>query len=348
MKKRNILIIRTSAMGDVAMCIPVIYSFATRYPEIEIKVLTQPFFSRLFVNAPTNISFILADWKGKHKGIRGIYRIFKELQMCPIDCIADLHNVLRSWIIDAYFLLKGIPVRMVDKERNRRKELVCSENEKVGQQNYAQRFADVFSRLQLPVTKDFTSLFSMEELNNTHLPILQPNDGNYFIGIAPFARYQTKTYPLPLMEKVVRYLSDKGYHLFLFGSKGKEQVILKTWEQKYKSCIALPGLLTLREELLLMAHMDVMLTMDSANMHLASLVDTPVVSIWGSTTPACGFMGWKQSEDNAICQHLPCQPCSISGREKCPLQHFSCMWSISPKDICHRIELNLPSNNECL
>lgn len=347
-KKKNILIIRTSALGDVAMCIPVIYSLAKSYPEIGIKVLTQPLFARLFVNAPTNISFILVDWKGKNRGIRGILRIQQELKTHRIDCVADLHNVLRSWIIDAYFLLRGTPVHIVNKERRKRKELVCSENEKAGQRNYAHRFADVFSKLQLPVTTDFTSIFSFEELNNARLPILQPDDDNHCIGIAPFARYTTKTYPLPLMEKVISLLNDKGYHLFLFGSKGKELSILKTWEQEYPSCIALPGLLTIQEELLLMGHLDVMLTMDSANMHLASLVHTPVVSVWGSTTPGCGFLGWRQSEENAVCLHLPCQPCSISGREACPLQHFSCMRSISPEEICHRIELNLFSKNECL
>lgn len=104
-EKKTILIIRTSALGDVAMCIPAVYSLAEDYPDLEIKVLTQPFFARLFVNAPANISFILTDWKGKHRGVRGIFRLLKELRRYHIDCVADLHNVLRSWIIDAYFLL---------------------------------------------------------------------------------------------------------------------------------------------------------------------------------------------------------------------------------------------------
>ena len=349
MKKRNnILIIRTSALGDVAMCIPVVYSLAKRYPDIEIKVLTKPLFSLLFVNAPANISFILTNWKGKQGRVRGLYRILRELHMCRIDCVADLHNVLRSWIIDVYFRLKGIPVRMVNKARRKRKKLLCTGDRKAGQRSYIQRYADVFGKLQLPIVPDFTSLLSLEDLNNARLPIAQPDDDKCLIGIAPFARYQTKTYPLPMMEKVIRYLDDKGYHLFLFGAQGKEQSILKAWEQTYKSCIALPGLLTIQEELLLIGHLDVMLTMDSANMHLASLVHTPVVSIWGSTTPACGFLGWGQSEENALCLHLPCQPCSISGREKCPLGHLSCMNLISPQEICNRIEQNLSSKNECI
>lgn len=347
-KKKTILVIRTSALGDVAMCIPVIYSLAKRYPDLDIKVLTQPFFARLFVNAPDNISFILADWRGKHKGARGIYRLLKELLRYRIDCVADLHNVLRSWLVDACLLLKGIPVCIVDKGRRKRKDLLCSENRETKQRNYIQRYANVFGKLQLPVVPEFTSLWSLEELNSMPLPIPQPDDGKCLIGIAPFARYRTKTYPLSLMEEVISHLNDKGYHLFLFGSQGKEEKVLKAWEQKYKFCIALPGLLTIREELLLMGHMNVMLTMDSANMHLASLAGTPVVSLWGSTTPACGFLGWKQSEENALCLHLPCQPCSISGRKECPLQHFSCMASISPEEVCKLIESNLPSKNKCI
>ena len=73
-----------------------------------------------------------------------------------------------------------------------------------------------------------------------------------------------------------------------------------TWIAKYPSVVSMIGKLNMRTELNLMSHLDVMLSMDSANMHLASLVNIPVVSIWGATHPYAGFMGWKQ------CRLIPC------------------------------------------
>lgn len=342
-KTLNLLVIRTSALGDVAMCIPVIYPLAQQYPDIQIKVLTQPAFIRLFINHPVNISFIVADWKRKHRGIRGIIRLIQELNRNKIHYVADFHNVFRSWLIDFYFLLQGTPVSMIDKQRKSRKALTRLKNKRVEtQKNYVLRYADVLRRLHFPVRLDFSSLLSPNGTMKDRIPLLLPAQ-KILIGIAPFARYPTKTYPLSLMEQVISKLLRKGYHLFLFGSGSEEQKILKDWERKYASCIALPGVLTLQEELILMGQLHVMLTMDSANMHLASLVHTPVVSLWGSTTPQCGFLGWKQNKEDAICLQLPCQPCSVSGRKTCPLKHFACMNGILPERICEQIEKHIIS-----
>lgn len=341
-KKRTILIIRTSALGDVAMSIPVIYALARQYPDMQVKVLTQKFFCRLFVNHPSNISFVIADWKGKHRGIAGLLRLVLELKKYHINYVADFHNVLRSLFIDFYFILTGTPVCIVDKGRRERKTLTRTQHKSTApQKNYIFRYADLLRQLNLPVELNFTSLFDEGKPQDACLPLPVPPSDTVSIGIAPFARYTTKTYPPQLMEQVIAKLTAKGYHLYLFGGGGHEQELLQQWEQKYSLCTALPGLLTIEQELALMAQLNVMLTMDSANMHLASLAGTPAVSIWGSTTPACGFLGWRQKESNAVCLQLPCQPCSISGKEKCPLQHFFCMTSVTPDSIYQRIEKNI-------
>jgi ADP-heptose:LPS heptosyltransferase len=92
------------------------------------------------------------------------------------------------------------------------------------------------------------------------------------------------------------------------------------------------------QELILMSHLDVMISMDSANMHLASLTNIPVVSVWGATHPYAGFLGWKQSPDNAVQIDLPCRPCSIYGNKPCLRGDFSCMKNISPDLIVNRVE----------
>ena len=300
----TLLVIRTSALGDVAMTLPVIYPLARQYPHVRIVFLTQAPFARLLVAPPANIVPVTADWKGRHRGILGLLRLAKELSAIGISAVADFHNVPRSWAID--LLLRLIL-----------------------------RYADVLEKSGLPVNLDFASLY---DPSGNEWPAEIPSCGRPRIGIAPFARFATKTYPAKLMEQVVADLTRKGYSVFLFGGTGQEKQQLSQWAGTYGHCVALPGLLPIEEELLLMSRLDVMLTMDSANMHLASLAGIPVVSVWGSTTPQCGFLGWRQKESHAVCLHLPCQPCSISGRPDCPLRHFACMASIPPKMITAHIE----------
>lgn len=332
----TLLVIRTSALGDVAMTLPVIYPLARQYPHVRIVFLTQAPFARLLVAPPANIVPVTADWKGRHRGILGLLRLAKELSAIGISAVADFHNVPRSWAIDFLLRLKGIPVHMVDKGRRKRRMLTRLKGKKeTAQRPYILRYADVLEKSGLPVNLDFASLY---DPSGNEWPAEIPSCGRPRIGIAPFARFATKTYPAKLMEQVVADLTRKGYSVFLFGGTGQEKQQLSQWAGTYGHCVALPGLLPIEEELLLMSRLDVMLTMDSANMHLASLAGIPVVSVWGSTTPQCGFLGWRQKESHAVCLHLPCQPCSISGRPDCPLRHFACMASIPPKMITAHIE----------
>ena len=117
---------------------------------------------------------------------------------------------------------------------------------------------------------------------------------------------------------------------------------MKGVAERHKCCTVVPGLLHgLREELILMSNLDVMVSMDSANMHLASLVGTTVVSVWGATHPYAGFMGWNQKEENAVQVTLPCRPCSIFGNKPCRRGDYACLRQIEPSDIIQKIENNL-------
>lgn len=328
MIRQKILIIRMSALGDVAMTLPVIYSLAKQYPHLDIRVLTYPFFARLFINKPGNIRLIEADFKGKHKGIKGMLRLFRELHSYKFDCVADLHNVFRSWLIDVSMLLNGRKVAMVNKRRRERKYAL---KRHIQQPDFIDRYAEVFAILGFPVRMEFDTLFAtgMEPIP---IKVFHPA-----IGIAPFARYTNKTYPIENMETVVKELTEKGCHIYLYGSKGNEANILARWSQRYRQCISIAGSYPLETELAIMSRMDLMLTMDSANQHLASVTGVRAVTLWGSTTPLCGFLGYRQSEKDALLSGLPCQPCSIAGGEKCKYGNLACMKRISPQMIATRL-----------
>ena len=324
MKTEHILIIRFSAMGDVAMTVPVVYSLATQYPSVRITVLSRPFARPFFENLAPNVGFMGADIKGEYKGIKGLNALYRRLVAKKFTAIADLHSVLRSSYLRMRFNLSMYKVAHIDKHRKGKRSLVASVGKILQQQPTSfQNYADVFAELGFPVKMEFSSIFHDGKGKLECLPqqIFAQKDGmghvpanspeTPWIGIAPFAAHPGKIYPEEQMEKVIQLLihSYPQCRIFLFGGGEKETAVMDRWTKEYMQVVNASAILNgLEQELVLMSHLQVMLSMDSANMHLASLVGTPVVSIWGATHPYAGFMGWQQHADNAVQVDLPCRP----------------------------------------
>lgn len=329
----HVLVLRLSALGDVAMTIPAIYSVARTYPQHHFYVVTSAFTARLFINPPANIRLIGLT-KDESHGVAGTYRLLRRLSHLHIDAVADLHNVLRSWMVDATFRLRLKPVAMLDKHRSQRRAILHDHSCEATP--FIERYFDVFARLGLPAKPQFTSLFpdSLPPMPSG----LPAKATEVWVGVAPFARFRSKTYDLDAMRELVSLLAARPRsRVFLFGARGQEEKLLHEWAGKNENIFLVAGRLQLEEELALMAHLDVMLTMDSANMHMASLVATRVVSFWGGTTPACGFLGFGQSRDDALSAGLSCQPCTIAGSDSCPLGHMQCVKAIPPSHIAEHI-----------
>lgn len=336
----KILIIRFSAIGDVAMSIPVIDSFARQYPQYQIMVLSRSNMAHLFDYLPPNVVFRGVDIKNNYKGLSGLNRLYNELKDETFEYVADFHDVIRSKFLRWRFKLNGKKIAHIDKGRKGKKELVRIKNKKKIQQPTSfQRYADVLEQLGFPVKIDFRSIFQQGKGDlSAFSSIIEEKGNNRWIGIAPFAAHVGKIYPLEKMEKVVSLLAaHPNFRVFLFGGGKNEIEILRTWSNKYPSVNCIAGLFTMKEELALMSHLDLMVSMDSGNMHLASLVGTPVISIWGATHPFAGFMGWHQSENNAIQENLPCRPCSIYGKKPCIRGDYACLNQIQPQNVLQHI-----------
>ena len=336
----KILVIRFSAIGDVAMTVPVIHSLATQYPQHQIKVLSRPNMAALFAHLPSNVSFWGADLKGTYKGFVGLNKLFRELKAEQFDYIADFHDVIRTQYLRLRFLLHGTKVAHIDKGRKGKKALTRPSNKvKVQQASSFQRYARVLEQLGLPIRMNFQSIYSEGKGNSSAFSTLTGSKGaDKWVGIAPFATHTGKIYPQEFMEQVIQILDAQGgLRIFLFGGGKKEIEILTQWANQYPSATCIAGKLKMDAELALMSYLDVMVSMDSGNMHLASLVNTPVVSIWGATHPLAGFMGWNQSEENAVQMDLPCRPCSVYGNKPCYRKDYACLHNIQPDTIAQRI-----------
>lgn len=347
MKKEHLLVIRFSALGDVAMTVPVVYALAQQYPDVRITVLSRNFARPLFDDLLPNINFMEADLKREYHGITGLNSLYRRLLAKQFTAIADLHSVLRSSYLRMRFNLDHYKVAHIDKHRKDRRRITSSSNKQLIQLPTSfQNYADVFARLGYPVNVQFRSIFSEDGGDMNLLPesLPRPTVGQPCIGIAPFAAHEGKIYPVRLMEQVVEQLLAKhsDTRIYLFGKGQREDETFPKWCAAHPQCVYVSQHLNnLRDELILMSHLQVMVSMDSANMHLASLVATPVVSVWGATHPFTGFMGWNQNPENAIQISLECRPCSIYGQKPCLRGDYACMRNIAPEQIVNRVELIL-------
>lgn len=339
----RILALRLSALGDVAMTVPVIHSLAESFPGSEVVVVSRERWAALFANMPANVRFYGIDLQ-EYGGLRGLERLFGELRREGFDAVADFHNVLRTKYIDIRFRMAGVPVAAINKGRREKRELTRQKHKRLVQlKTSTERYADVLARLGFTFDLDFRSIFGGEEGDvGTLAPVVGAKNENEWVGIAPFAQHEGKIYPLELMEHVVSLLCKRPQRkIFIFGGGSGERLIAGEWERRYPSVTSLVGKGRMIDELGVMSRMDVMLSMDSANMHLASIVGVKVFSIWGATHPAAGFSAWGQTSDTFIQTDMDCRPCSVYGNKKCCRGDYACLRRIDPNRVAEKIETAL-------
>lgn len=339
-KTPHLLVIRLSAMGDVAMTVPVLKAFVNQHPNVKVTVLSKPFLQPLFAQIP-NVHFYKADVKNKHKGILGLYKLFKELKALGVTQIADLHNVLRSKIIRSFFFLAGKKVAFINKGRKEKKALTRVKNKIFKPlKTTHQRYADVFQKLGYKVDISQPKFDDPQKMTSKIKEIAGEKNKKW-VGIAPFAQYQSKTYPLDVMEKVISSLNNSNHcKIFLFGGGEKEKNHLEIFSKKYVNAINMVGKITLYEELILISNLDVMLSMDSGNGHFSAMYGVPTVTLWGATHPYAGFMPFAQPAGNALLPDLkkyPNLPCSIYGNKVCH-GYNDVMRTILPQKVIEKVQ----------
>lgn len=335
----GVLVIRLSAMGDVAMTVPVLLALTKKYPQLQVTVLTKPFFEPILAQIP-NIALHKVDLNGKHKGVFGLWRLYKELKSRNIDAVADLHNVLRSTVLKQFFRFQGIPFLQLDKGRKEKKALTATKNKVFKPlKSMHLRYADVFADLGFPIELQNEHVLSKKKLSSTLKSSLGAENRNY-IGIAPFAAFKGKMYPLELMKMVVKELNTLGKHqILLFGGGATEKQVLESWEKEFQQCVSVVGKINFKEELALISNLELMLAMDSGNAHLAAMYGVPTITLWGVTHPYAGFYPFGQDPSNALLadrEEFPLIPTSVYGN-KFPEGYDRAMETIAPEDVIQKI-----------
>lgn len=334
---------RLSAMGDVAMIAPVLRALVHQNSGLKVTVVSRPFFKPFFENIP-NVSFFAFDENERHKGFLGLMRLFRELKALQVDAFADLHNVLRSKIVRNMFALIGTKTAFVDKARAEKKALTREENKIFKPLTpITERHAKVFQQLGFTVdllSRSIGMEFPKKGILTSEIIEITGDKTQKWIGIAPFAQYDSKVYPLDLMQGVINQLSEnKEYKILLFGGGKKEVEILDSLALNKSNVINVAGKIKLQQELALISNLDVMLSMDSGNAHIAAMFGVKVVTLWGATHPFAGFSPFNQPLENALVSDrnkFPKLPTSIYGNKKIE-GYEDAMRTILPEKVVEKI-----------
>lgn len=303
----HILVIRLSALGDVAILEPVLRARALANPDVCFSLAAPERLASLFTDIP-NVHFV--PTKKKQSSVD----LFRQLSALNPDVVADMHHVNRVIGADWLFRFKGIKVHHIYKHNRPLRPSW-------------KRYDEVFDRCGLK-----PAVYSSDYWHP------KSNDGMKTIGVAPFAQHQGKIWPLNRMEQLVERLSNESnFNVCLFGSR-EEADVLDVWASRYPHVQSLAGKYIFEQELHTIAQLDLMVSMDSSNMHFASCLGVPVVSIWGATHPKSGFYGWRQNPDWAIqCNELSCRPCSRYGNRPCKIGNYPCLYSIEVDQVFRKI-----------
>ncbi len=353
----TVLVMRLSALGDIAMTVPALYPVCRANPDVRFVLLTQPWPATMMIEAPENLVIETVDVRGDRMGFWAMWRLAGRLnEKYNFTHVADLHSVIRTWAVDLRLRLAGCRVARIDKGHAEKRDRIRGRRHdqlKTTVERYREVLCSVLP--PRPLLKE-----GEQGPDTTFHPLLQEGEGGgqgdgggptsspivpekaageRWIAVAPFSQHRGKEYPLKSMEQVIdRLAAIPGVHIFLLGGGKQEKLALRPIAHRLKNATSLAEVKhTLADELQLMARCDVMVSMDSANMHLASLVGLTVVSVWGATHPHCGFMGYGQSNDNAVQRDdLDCRPCGVYGENKCRYGDYRCL-DIDPQRIVDRV-----------
>ena len=329
------MIFRFSSMGDVAMLVPVLRCLYAQNQNIQVTLVTRKRFSPIFKEF-IELQIISPDFIGKHKGLKGLYRLYRELKQIKPHRIADIHQNLRSRILGLFFRLSFTRIKVIDKGRTERKRLIRPTKKTMKPltpQHF--RYVEVFSRLGFALDVDKHEFPIKLGLPKSSLEIDLPSDRKW-IGIAPFAAHPGKIYPLDLMQKVVGYL-QKQHTVFLFGHGSKEAAQIHVWAKAYPQVIPHALEMSFSDQLNLIANLDVMISMDSANGHLAANFGVPVITLWGMTHPFLGFSAFGQNNHLLVDRDkFPKVPTSPYGK-LVPKGYNDAMRTITPEDVIEMV-----------
>lgn len=330
---RRVLIVQTAFIGDVILTLPLLQKTRHLFPAAEIDFVAIPAAGNLLETVPEIKHLWIYDKRGKERGISGFQRLVRRCRERRYDLALVPHRSMRS---AALVWFSGIPHR-IGFDRSAGRFLFTEVIPYPWGTHEINRNLHLLGPLRVdPAEKILPRLHftgadtgTVERwLTAQQMPAEAP-----FITIAPGSVWATKRWLPEYFGKLAEMFASAGFRPVLIGGKDDVpvgQAVMAKAATKIHNAI---GMLTLRESALLIRKSRLLVTNDSAPMHLAVATQTPVVAIFGPTVPSFGFYPYGENDRVVEVAGLPCRPCGKHGGNKCPIATFECMKTILPQQV---------------
>ncbi|HMS63691.1 MAG TPA: lipopolysaccharide heptosyltransferase II [Ignavibacteria bacterium] len=337
MTTQKILIIQTAFLGDVILTLPLLQELKIKFPESEIDFLCIPETSELLKGNPFVNEIISYD--KKNSGIIGSWELIKKLRNKNYDFLFSPHRSFRSSLIS--FLSNAKKTVSFDKS-----SFSFLYNEKIIYKKDIHEIQRNLSLLEITGIKEeriirpelFISIQDKRKIDSLFYEYKIKN-GEKFITIAPGSVWFTKRFPEEKFVKLCDLLQILNTKIFLTG--GKKDKFISDFIQnnsKNRNIINVTGTFSILESAELIKRSEVLITNDSAPLHISNAVETNVVAIFGATVPEFGFYPTGRNDIVIQTNGLSCRPCSIHGGKKCPIGTFVCMKNIKEEEIVSAVK----------
>ncbi len=334
----RILVVQTAFLGDVVLTLPLVQILKIFFPSSDLDIVVVPRSAELLQNHPAFSEVIPYDKHGKDSGMKAFVRLVKKFRSKKYDLAFIPHRSLRSALL---VRLSNIPIRIgFTKSAGKfffTKSALYDKNPHEIERNIAllKGIGITYSNRELP------SLYPSDDDRlrvDKLLFDLKISDQKNLVGIAPGTVWNTKCWLKEHFVALTHALANDGFEVILVG--GKEDENLCTGVQQLSESMKVyntAGKLSLLQSAELIRRGRVLISNDSAPMHIAVAMRTPVVAIFGATVPQFGFAPYGEHDVVVETLGLPCRPCSNHGGDVCPIKTFECMKAITPTNVLTRV-----------
>ncbi len=325
------LIIQTAFLGDAILTEPLIETIKLNQPDADVAVMVIPQNKDLFLGNPNVDKIIAYDKHGSNNGLLGLINIIKEVRKHNFDYVISPHMSFRTSLL---VMFSGIKRRIGFREASLNivyTDLVKKpENVHDIYKNLSLlkplNFKKISDKIRLYYAKDSEEFFEgIKEAHN-----IKKEDK--IVGISPSSVWPTKRWPKERFLDLAKRLTDRGLFIVLFGTE-KDSKITQYIKNGNSRIIDLAGKTSLNDLFCVISKISLLITNDSAPVHIASAYNTPTIDIFGPTSPSFGFAPLSEKSKIIEVNNLKCRPCSKHGSVSCKHKHFKCMMDIDVDQV---------------
>ena len=337
----KILIIQTAFLGDVILSLPLVQVLKSKFPDSIVDYMCIPKTKEILANNPYINQVIVFDKHNEGKGISGLNKVVAEVKSNGYDVVISVQRFLRSTLI-----AKRSGAKRTISYITSTLAFLYTDKVEYKQKHEIDRVLDLLAPLglkDLPHTKP--ELFPSEEDKNEINQIFKGLDisgKNDLICIAPGSVWFTKRFPKDKFITLINFMYRENFKIALLGGKDDKKlcqyIINRT---SHNEVYSFAGKLSILQSAELIKNSALLITNDSAPLHLANAVGTKVIALFGSTTKDFGFYPTGDTDKIFEISGLKCRPCSSHGKHECPIHTFPCLNNISEYAIYEEVKSSI-------